>query len=77
MFSIDLILPAALWSWKSTQPLTDMRTRNIPGGKGRPVLEGLQTHRHLWADYLKNVGTLTSQNFMGLQGLIQGWLFET
>jgi hypothetical protein len=33
-FSIHLILPAALLS---TQPLTEMSTRNIPGGKGRPV----------------------------------------
>jgi hypothetical protein len=33
-FSIDLILPAALWS---SQPLTEMSTRNIPGGEGRPA----------------------------------------
>jgi hypothetical protein len=33
-FSIDLIIPAALWS---TQPLTEMSTRNLPGGKGRPA----------------------------------------
>jgi hypothetical protein len=32
-FSIDLILPA-LWS---TQPLTKMSTRSLPGGKGRPA----------------------------------------
>jgi hypothetical protein len=30
--SIRLILPAALWS---TQPLTKMSTRSLPGGKGR------------------------------------------
>jgi hypothetical protein len=29
-FSIDLILPAL----GSTQPLTEMSTRNLPGGKG-------------------------------------------
>jgi hypothetical protein len=30
-FSIDLILPAAIW------PLTEMNTRNVPGCKGRPA----------------------------------------
>jgi hypothetical protein len=34
-FSIDLILPAALRLWGSTQPLTEMRTRNLPGDKER------------------------------------------
>jgi hypothetical protein len=32
-FLIYLILPAL----GSTQPLTEMSTRNLPGGKGRPV----------------------------------------
>jgi hypothetical protein len=30
-----LNLPAALWPLGSTQPLTEMSTRNLPGGKGR------------------------------------------
>jgi hypothetical protein len=32
-FSTDLILPAL----SSTQPLTEMSTRKLPGGKGRPA----------------------------------------
>jgi hypothetical protein len=36
-FSIYLILPAArTMALGSTQPLTEMSTRNFPGGKGRP-----------------------------------------
>jgi hypothetical protein len=34
-FSFDLILPAALMALGSTKPLTEMSTRNLPGGKGR------------------------------------------
>jgi hypothetical protein len=36
-FSTDLILLAALWPLGSTQPLTEMSTRNVPRGKGRPA----------------------------------------
>jgi hypothetical protein len=36
-FSIDLILPAALWPLRSAQPLTKLSTRSILGGKGRPA----------------------------------------
>jgi hypothetical protein len=36
-FSIHLPLPAALWPLGTTQPLTGMSNRNLPGGKGRPA----------------------------------------
>jgi hypothetical protein len=32
IFSIHLILPAALWPRGSTHPLTEMSIRNLPGG---------------------------------------------
>jgi hypothetical protein len=54
----------------STQPVTEMSTRNLPGGgsKVRPA-------RHLWADCLENVGASTSHNPVGLHGLLQGELY--
>jgi hypothetical protein len=50
----------------STQPPTEMSTRNIPG---RPARKSWQPYRHLWADCLEDVGTSTSHNPMGLHGL--------
>jgi hypothetical protein len=38
-FSVDLILLAALWPQGQLSLLTEMSTRNLPGGKGRPALK--------------------------------------
>jgi hypothetical protein len=39
----------------STQPLTEMSTRNLPECKGRSGRKADQPDRHLWADRLENV----------------------
>jgi hypothetical protein len=51
-----------------TQPLTDMSTTNLPGGKGRPA----RKTDNLSAVCLENVGASTSHNSVGLHGLLQG-----
>jgi hypothetical protein len=52
----------------STQPLTEMSTRYLPGGKGRPA----RNADNLTADCPENVGTSTPHNRMGLHGLLKG-----
>ena len=42
-FSIDIILPAALWPRESTRPLTEMSTRNVSWGGKRGRCVGLKT----------------------------------
>jgi hypothetical protein len=61
----------------STQPLTEMSTRNILGGKGRPARKANNLTHLLWADCLENVGTSKSHNPMGLHGLLQGYFYFT
>jgi hypothetical protein len=58
----------------STQPLTQMSIRNLLGGKvGRRV--GLTTLPPSVSQLSRqNVGVSTSDNPMGLHGLLQPWL---
>jgi hypothetical protein len=72
-FSIDLILPAAL-GLGSTQPLTEMSTRNLLGGKGRPAREADKLTA-VSEPTVENVGTSISHNPTGLQGLLRGKLY--
>ena len=73
-FFIDIILPATLWPWGSTQPLTEMSTRNIFWGLRRPVrrADNLTTFmcRLSW-----NLGTSTSRNPQGLSRAVMGLLY--
>jgi hypothetical protein len=60
----------------STQPLTEISTKNIPGGgKVQPAhkADNLTAICELTV-YRKNVGASTSHNPMGLHGLLQGQL---
>jgi hypothetical protein len=57
----------------STWPLTEMRTRNLPWGKGRPARKA-DNLTVMWADRLENVGASTSHNPMSLHSLLQGEL---
>jgi hypothetical protein len=43
-----------------------------PGGPGSCIYFPQEPYRHLWADCLDNVGSLTSHNPIGLQGLLRG-----
>jgi hypothetical protein len=53
----------------STQPLTEMSTRNLHGDKGQPARKA----DNLTAICeLENVEASTSHNPMGLHGLLQG-----
>jgi hypothetical protein len=58
----------------STQALTEMSTRNLPGGKGRPARPVRLTTLPPSVSRLsrESVGAWTSHNRMGLHGLLQG-----
>jgi hypothetical protein len=51
---------------RSTQPLTEMSTRNIPGGEGRPALKAGNLTAICEPIVYKNVGASTSHSPMGL-----------
>jgi hypothetical protein len=52
----------------STQPLTEMSTKNLPGGKKRRRA-GLTTLPHSMSRMSENVGASTSHNPKSLHGL--------
>jgi hypothetical protein len=59
-----------------TQPIPEMSTRNIQiimflGSKVR-LVRSADNLPPSWADYLDNVGSSTSHNPIGLQGLLRG-----
>jgi hypothetical protein len=58
----------------STQSLTEVSTRHLPGSKGWPA-QGWQPHHRLWANCLDNVGASTFHNRMGLHGLLRQYLY--
>jgi hypothetical protein len=56
----------------STQPLTEMSTRNLPGGKERPARKTDNLKPSVSRLSTENVGASTFHNPMGLHGLLQG-----
>jgi hypothetical protein len=59
----------ALWL---IQPLTEMSTRNLPGGKERPAPKADNLTAICEPIISKNVRAWTFQNPMGLHGLLTG-----
>jgi hypothetical protein len=56
----------------STQPLTEMSIRNIPGGEGRPARKADNLTAICEPIVYKNVGASTPHSPMGLHGPLQG-----
>jgi hypothetical protein len=61
-------------SLESTQPLTEMSTRNLPGGKGGRRVRLTTLLPSLSRSSRENVGASTSHNPMCLHVLLQGEL---
>jgi hypothetical protein len=57
-------------SLESTQPLTEINTSNLPGGKGRSARKA--DNLTVICEPIENVGASTSHNPTGLHGLLQG-----
>jgi hypothetical protein len=74
-FSIYPSPPNCNMAMGFTQPLTEMNTRNLPGDKKAAGMSGWQTHCHLWADCLENVGFTTYHNLTGLNSLLEGYFY--
>jgi hypothetical protein len=55
----------------STEPLTEMITRNLPGGKTRPARRA-DNLTAIYVPISENVGASTSHNPKGLHGLYGG-----
>jgi hypothetical protein len=56
----------------STQPLTEMSTRNFPGGKSGRQVRLTTSPPSVSRLSRENVGASTSHNPTGLHGLLQG-----
>jgi hypothetical protein len=74
-------LPSRTMALGSTQPLTEMSTRNLPGGKKNGPRVGLTTLPPSMSRMSENVGASTSRNPKGLHGLygdnitfIEAWI---
>jgi hypothetical protein len=55
----------------STQPLTEMSTRNLPGTEGLPTRKA-DNFNAICEPIVENVGASTSHYPMGLHGLLTG-----
>jgi hypothetical protein len=60
---------------ESTQPLTEMSIRNLPGGKGRPAPVADYLTAICKPIVLENVGASTFHNPVGLHSLLQLQLY--